>query len=868
MKYNVKYLLGLLMALSFTNSVAQPTVRFDATKTHQHITGFGGFVCSPQFGYGHMSTADIKKVWGPESTVGCNIMRLYIPIGKNSWSQSLQTAKTAKQMGLIVFASPWGQPAEWKTNNSSNAKTSDGKEGRLKRENWADYAQYLEDYVQYLRQNGVELDAISIQNEPDWAASYAGCLWSTSEMAEFVKTYGPNISCKVMAPESIGCSDGYVNALNKTDVLNGFDIYGGHQYGGIQSAYKNLAAKGKEIWMTEYLINWNENKSDADKRNFDFSKDFFDFFRAINTCMVGDFNAWIHYAAKRYYAMLGDGTTGAGSSGTVTKRGYVMAHFAKFVTGMTRIDIDFGTTPLEGSAYLSQTGDTVVAVVANATNDKAPVTLDLPFYTQKGELLSTTKTKSMTATTISPETETCRPVATIPAQSVSTIVFVKSRERQASNMKGSTARFDRLDDMTATKSAFGTNYKMSGKSKKLDHSNPLISSRTDASSGYVALDDRYSRLVIEVKKVTSTLNYSSAKTTLIYVNNAGAVSSHDYGDLSLERRENFTLAFDLSPATLPDGCIGLISLTNNNWSSTLTLTLGDVTLDNGSNDYAATLSGDYVEDDSYVQEYTADANCTDLDLTACTSYPSAFPWLEGSNRVVWLPDDSTTGESAGAANLIHGNVCQHLSLSAEGGDFRPRQIFTAEKATLTMDIDGCRMVMLPFMASVPENADVYAFNVADLDLDGYYTEGKRVLKLSKMYTIAAHFPVLVVANGRVTFEGRGNVDYAKRYVAEGLRGTYNAIPLYAGDYVLDRKDGVWGFRRLDGDAMLQPFDAYAAFDSDEDFIVIESDALAIHSVSTDTTAPAATFDLQGRQIPTPSLKPGIYIRNGKKIVIR
>ena len=368
MKLIIRSIIGLVMALSFTTSMAQPTIRFDATKTHQHITGFGGFVCSPQFQYGHMSNADIEKVWGPTSTVGCNIMRLYIPIGRNAWSQSLQTAKKAKQMGLIIFASPWGQPAEWKTNGTSNAQNSDGTLGYLKKENWADYAQYLEDYVQYLRQNGVELDAISIQNEPDWHASYAGCMWSATDIANFVKTYGPTISCKVMAPETLAVSDSYVNALNKSDVLPGFDIYGGHQYGGIQSAYKNLAAKGKEIWMTEYLINWNENKSDAEKRNFDFSKDFFDFFRAINTCMVGDFNAWIHYAAKRYYAMLGDGTTGAGSSGTVTKRGYVMAHFAKFVTGMTRIDIDFGATPLEGSAYLSQTGDTVVAVVANTVN--------------------------------------------------------------------------------------------------------------------------------------------------------------------------------------------------------------------------------------------------------------------------------------------------------------------------------------------------------------------------------------------------------------------------------------------------------------------------------------------------------------------
>ena len=104
-----KYLLlaGLLLLSAANFAQTKSTVRFDASVTHQKITGFGGFVCSPQFTYNHMSTAEIKKVWGASSTVGCNIMRLYIPIGKNAWSQSLATAKQAKQMGLIVFASPW-----------------------------------------------------------------------------------------------------------------------------------------------------------------------------------------------------------------------------------------------------------------------------------------------------------------------------------------------------------------------------------------------------------------------------------------------------------------------------------------------------------------------------------------------------------------------------------------------------------------------------------------------------------------------------------------------------------------------------------------------------------------------------------------
>ena len=115
-------ILTIILLLTATAFAQRVSVRFDAQTKYQKITSFGGFACSPQFTYNRMTTAEIKKVWGESSTVGCNIMRLNIPIGKNAWSQSLATAKLAKQMGLIVFASPWGQPAEWKTNGTSNAQ--------------------------------------------------------------------------------------------------------------------------------------------------------------------------------------------------------------------------------------------------------------------------------------------------------------------------------------------------------------------------------------------------------------------------------------------------------------------------------------------------------------------------------------------------------------------------------------------------------------------------------------------------------------------------------------------------------------------------------------------------------------------------
>ena len=739
--------------MSSAEGIAQTKsmVRFDVQTTHQRITGFGGFVCSPQFEYNHMSTTDIKKIWGPTSTLGCNIMRLYLPIGKNSWSQSLATARAAKQMGLIVFASPWGQPKEWKTNNSSNGK-QDGVEGHLKKVNWADYAQYLEDYVQYLRTNGVELDAISIQNEPNWPCTYAGCLWTTAEMSEFVKTYGKQISCKIITPESIGCSDDYVNALNKTDILDCFDIYGGHQYGGIGSAYKNLAKKGKEIWMTEYLINWNENNPNP--RNFDFSQDFFNFFNAINTCMLGDFNAWIHYAAKRFYALLGDGQYGSSKS-VVTKRGYILAHFAKFVTGMTRIDATFGGG-LQGSAYLSQTGDTIVAVMANTTNNAIDLTFDLPFYTRQGELYTTGKSQDLTKTELTPESETCRPVATVAAQSVATVLFVKSHERQPSDMTGSVSYFDRkrIDDLETTKSTFGTTYKLSDKSKTFNHSNPLISSRTDASNGYVKLDEGMTNLVFEVKSLTSNMNYSSALTTLTYVNRQGQVVTHNYGDMLFPIHENFLWEFDLSTATLADGCIGIISLTNNNWSSNLQFTFGDVYLTGGGNSlYSGTLSGAYVADDSNILDFSTDPCCTSIDMTAVTGLPATLPWLEGSNRVVYVSGDS---ELSGT-NVVKDGVCASLVIDESFGPFRPAQAFTATQASYTCVVNGQHIVQLPFQAAVPEG--VYVYTLTD-DLTPV-----------AVTTVPANQPLLVerqrvgdgtsgMGHGVVTFWGSGEVSYA------------------------------------------------------------------------------------------------------------
>lgn len=420
-----KIIISMLLAtmVVFANA-ANVTMTVNSNK-YQYVRGFGAFVCSPQFTYNHMSESEIRQVWGPNSTLKCNIMRLYLPIGEGSWGQSLNTAKLAKNtLGLYVFASPWSMPAEWKTINSVNAKVN-GNQNYLKEQYYGTYADYLNNYVAYLKNNGVNLDAISIQNEPDWPCEYAGCIFNTQQIVNFLANYCGRINCKVIAPETIGMLDNYANALlNSSSALNNFDIYGGHQYAGVGSAFKNIANKGKELWMTEYLINWTEGDNKQD-RNVNWASDAFNFATAINTCMLNNVNAWVHYTAKRFYSIMGDGQRGT-TSGQITKRGYILGNFSKYITGSTRIGSSFSSNDLSGSAYLSQTGDTIFAVVINSSSNSHYLTLSLPFYTKGGKRAITSSSKNLQESSIELASVTNRPAVNIEASSVTTLIFVNN----------------------------------------------------------------------------------------------------------------------------------------------------------------------------------------------------------------------------------------------------------------------------------------------------------------------------------------------------------------------------------------------------------------------------------------------------------
>lgn len=824
-------------------NVKTATIRMDSEVKHQKITGFGGFVNSPQFAYGHMSEAEIKKLWGKDSETRYNIMRLFIPSDKNYWNQAISTAKLAKSLDLIVFASPWSMPAAWKTNGSTSGIV-DGNRGYLKEEHYADYANYLNDFVVLLRNNGVELDAISIQNEPDFDVTYAGCYWTPSQMASFLKNHASVISCPIMVSETVALSNAnYINALAANDVIDKFAIYAGHQYGGVGTAHKQLQAKGKEVWQSEFLINWN----DGITRDFNWSIDAFNFANAINTCMLSDVNAWVHYASKRYYGMMGDGTNGT-VTGRVTKRGYILSHFARYATGTTRIENTWNdeSNTLKGSSYLSVTGDSLVVMVINSSNNPYLLTADLPFYTRSGKSVTTTSALNWHETEINLAEESCRPKIDIAASSFTTLIFVKSNEREPSLMNGEAFHPHKIDQLTATKAAFGTNYKLSGKTIRFEVNTPLISANTNTNNGYLELDAPYNRLVFEIASTISANQYNSDNTTLYYINQAGAVRSHNYGKIHLNQSGSSTIVLDISSDVLTDGCKGILSISNSNYSSILTLALSDVYLAYGDEKFYR-FSGDYSNGDSDLLDCLDDASVVSLDFTETTGISSDTDWRAFSanpNAVYYLLQSVNNNKP----NVISGTSCGELRLTDAGGNFYLPSTFTATNASYSCTVDKYALLTLPFEASIPSGIKAYTLQASDAEIICARINDK----------IPANTPVLLEGDGAFVFEGSGVVSSLHGREVGGMTNVYISTKAPAGSYYLPAASTTKSLQRVNAGetVFIPPFSAYLASPS----ITSPSIPLGINQINAKATVIAEEYyTLTGqRVVPGRHLK-GIHI---------
>lgn len=387
-------------------------VTTDISITHQHVTGFGGMY-NPSIWVApadRISAGELERMYSP-SGLGHNILRLMIYPDENRWADDVDGARRAQALGAIIFACPWDCGDERADKVTVNGKSLK----HLRADKYADYADHLVRYVDFMRQNGVGIYAISVQNEPDMDFTY----WSPAEIVDFTKRFGQKIRAagtRLMGPESCGYNPDYTDAvLTDAEAMAQTDILAGHLYQGfldttqpytaqrrkyVCGLYDNhLKAAGKTWWMTEHLFNDGQDKDNADN-DLEFQKWTYSLNHLaleMHHCMEGNCSAYVYWYLKRFYGMIGDNDPERNTTpeGELTKNGYIMAHYAKYAKGMDRIEASAVAPDLLVTAYANASRTEMTLVAINMGDGFRCLSIQLPSAEATAEAVETNDTVDM-----------------------------------------------------------------------------------------------------------------------------------------------------------------------------------------------------------------------------------------------------------------------------------------------------------------------------------------------------------------------------------------------------------------------------------------------------------------------------------------
>lgn len=100
----------------------------------------------------------------------------------------VRDVKEITKNNLSILASPWSPPKFMKTNGEMNNG------GKLKEEYGQLWADYFVKYIEKMKEKGIDIWAVTIQNEPAAKQVWDSCLYSAEEERDFVKNHlGPTL---------------------------------------------------------------------------------------------------------------------------------------------------------------------------------------------------------------------------------------------------------------------------------------------------------------------------------------------------------------------------------------------------------------------------------------------------------------------------------------------------------------------------------------------------------------------------------------------------------------------------------------------------------------------------------------------------
>ena len=213
-KYETNYKRNLFLnettvkTTAYSEKIENKVINIYPEITYQSIIGFGGaFTESAGFAYSKLSNEKQSDLLNDFfSSTGLNYSSGRLPIGSSDFSvKSYSYAKKSdlsdfsinrdkeyllpflqeamSKRTLKLLASPWSPPAFMKSNKMLKLG---GKLLNKYKQTWADY---LVKYVRAYQNEGIHIDFMTVQNEPNATQIWESCLYSPEEEASFAVNY-------------------------------------------------------------------------------------------------------------------------------------------------------------------------------------------------------------------------------------------------------------------------------------------------------------------------------------------------------------------------------------------------------------------------------------------------------------------------------------------------------------------------------------------------------------------------------------------------------------------------------------------------------------------------------------------------------
>lgn len=278
-------------------------------------------------------------------------------------------------------------------------------------------------------------------------------------------------------------------------------------------------------------------------------------------------------------------------------------------------------------------------------------------------------------------------------------------------------------------------------------------------------------------------------------------------------------------------------------------------------------------------------------FTGCTGYDIYLEKrfkIDGTNGVTNTAPISLFVKTSNIAlggnvinNALSSEVTQFIIKNDGYGLYRTEDgrgfIKCCEGYPLQVTSAGAATLCLPYASTIPTGVTCYTTLS--------YTSGDNITATAVTGgTLSANTPVLVIADeGLYYMLNSTKATTATEFTAsatptEGvLTGVYQETTVPADNYILTKHGDAVGFRKADGlTNKVQPYRAYltASYSADpaaREFLGIDfdGDVTAINAVEKKTvTDDGEVYNLQGVRMTGGNLPKGIYVKNGKKFVIK